>query len=158
MRLLARSLWLFALLGFPIGGCNEVTTPSPTLTLTVTGRPAPGEPSGPLEGAQLCQTGTQNCEFSDANGKVTIELPINKEISWTLAKEGYGPKLVGEVTDESFDPDDPIGMRLREEYKIIADRLQTDYPNEGQGFISIRVISGFAGATFRLPDASGKPW
>ena len=100
MRLRARLLWIFALL-FPFAGCHEVYTAA-TLELTIQGTDGSSDPwiLWPLEGVQLCEGDTkENCEMSDANGLVIIELPVG-EIFYTLEKEGYDSVLIAQVHPE----------------------------------------------------------
>jgi hypothetical protein len=110
-----------------------------------------------LEGAQLCQTATINCALSDSRGRVTIHLPIGEESSFTLEMEGYASYLVPIV----------LTAEVAEEFGMASDRLMVarhegatcQYPMIETGSILVSfVTSAFAGATFDLVDATGKPY
>ena len=92
----------------------------------------------PIEGAMVCQVGVNNCVTSNKLGIATIYFPKNQEIAFTVEKEGYGPWVFGNVTDEYFpDPvkldggDATAPMYTHEQLAAIAERLQTPYPWKG---------------------------
>jgi hypothetical protein len=118
---------------------------------------ATGVDRPPLEGAAFCETGTENCEMTDANGQATIEIdvPADGQISYTYTKDGYVSALRTEVVDDTF-----VGGRTNwtltdAEMKRQADLLMTPYPMQGTGtlVVDVGIISG---ATFELVPASGK--
>ena len=55
------------------GGEGGAETVELTLTLVVG---ASGIDRPPLEGAAFCETDTENCEMTDANGQATIEIVV----------------------------------------------------------------------------------
>ncbi len=129
--------------------------PSVELTLTlVVG--ASGADRPPLEGAAFCETDTENCEMTDANGQATIEVgvPADQRISYTYAKEGYLSVLYSDVVDETLFTDRIHWTVTDAEAKRQADLVMTPYPYEGTGSIVVSV--GLIGATFELVGASGK--
>jgi len=153
MRLLSSLLWVFALPVFPIGGCTEVTTPN-TVQLV---RTIVDEFSGELiEGAVMCQAEADNCGTTDANGRVTLEVPANEKLSRTLEKDGYAstliggvfPGLLGEVGTTTMFPDTYLVEQ--------SNRVETGYPPTDTGIIFVFLFVTFPGATFDLLDATGK--
>jgi len=109
-----------------------------------------------LEGAKLCETDTTNCELSGANGEVTIELPIG-ETSYTLEKEGYG-SYVAAVVMPAEGRSHVFGMRSEEHLVAQYNRVGSQYPMVGMGRILLELTPPFAGATFELINATGKPY
>jgi len=160
MRLVWRLVWVFALCVFSIGGCNEVITPTTApLRLSIRGHTGGGEYQQPLEGAQVCEGDTDdNCDFSDANGEVTIEVPFDQEIFYTVEKEGYDSQLIPQVIPESGRT---VVVQLST-VKVVADvyeRAMSPYPRLGTGEVYIVVSPGdFAGVTFDLEGAWGTPF
>jgi hypothetical protein len=138
-------------------GLGAPTQIPPTVELTLTlvvG--ASGIDRPPLEGAAFCETDTENCEMTDANGQATIEVvvPADQQISYTYTKDGYVSALRTEVVDDTF-----VGVRTNwtltdAEMKRLADLLMTPYPYEGTGSIVVDV-GLLSGATFELVPASG---
>ncbi|MFZ1866230.1 MAG: hypothetical protein WAU39_18560 [Polyangiales bacterium] len=133
--------------------CGTATVPlSVTVTEIDNFVPAGGTP---LEGAELCETDTTNCDTTDADGLASIMLPANQEVSYTVTKEGYGSYLVADVTDETFS--------YATFWPMLSDALWEDAfeplgatPVEG-GHILLRVRAGgadpldnIAGVTYEL--------
>ena len=149
---------VFALGAGPLVGCTDVVQ---TVTLTVTTTEAPSFDAelgrGPLlEGVELCETDTTNCATTDATGAAQIDLPANQAVSYTVSKDGYGPYLAVDVTDETF---------RASTWPMLSDALLTDnaaalgieYPWTG-GAIALAVFPPTAGVTFDLvvPDETAK--
>ena len=156
MRLLARLLWVLVV--FPIGGCNEVTTPTAPLLLTVTGYDVDWE-KAPLEGVEICETDTGNCKLTDANGQAALELPLDEEVSYTFEKNGYGSYILADLV-RSDGEQRGMGMRTDEHLKMQFERVDSPYPMKpGTGRILLQVSEReFAGVTFELVNATGKPY
>ena len=142
MRLLARLLWVLVV--FPIGGCNEVTTPTAPVLLTVTGYDVDWE-KAPLEGVKICETETDNCKLTDANGQAALELPIDEEVSYTFEKVGYGSYILADLV-RSDGERRGMGMRSDQHLKEQYDRVMSPVPNEaGHGENIARGDPGFCG-------------
>lgn len=135
------------------GGEGGAETVELTLTLVVG---ASGIDRPPLEGAAFCETDTENCEMTDANGQATIEIvvPADTRISYTVAKDGYLDVLYTDVVDDTLFTDRSHWTLTDAEMERQADLLMTPYPNEGTGTPVVDV--GLVGATFELVGASGK--
>lgn len=155
-------LSVFALVVFAIGGCGDVGTPTQMAPLNLTIQYTDGStdpwPQWPLEGVQLCEGDTkQNCEISDASGRVTIHLPVG-EIFVTLEKTGYDSLLIPLVHSEDGSTTSGImwttGLRA-----AFYEFYETVYPRDGRGEIKIDVRPiPFPGSTFDLVDATGKAY
>jgi hypothetical protein len=152
-------MWVLGLVVFAVAGCNEVTTPAPSTTapytLAVSSSPAPGDPGPPLEGAELCETDTANCALSDARGRVTIQLPIGEQTSYTLEKERHASYLVPLVMPAEgvvFAFTMPTDEHMVAQFK----RVMSPYPMIGTGMVGVALEPRFAGAAFELAYATGK--
>lgn len=158
MRLVAKVLWVSALLVFPIVGCNEVTTPPEPLNLTIQGLGGPWfDQLGALEGVQVCEGDTDdNCETSDANGEVTLLLPVG-QVFYTLEKDGFDSVLIAQ--DHPEDGRTTSWSMLTDELRATwYDFFESPYPRRGTGEIYIEIQPRFGGATFDLVGATGKHW
>lgn len=90
----------------------------------------------PFEGARVCQVDADNCVLSNPDGRATLNLPANQDVAWTVEKDGYGPFVFGDATDETFGG--PVGsgnalvaMFTHEQLAAIAAQLGTAYPWTG---------------------------
>ena len=48
----------------------------------------------PVQNVNLCEADTENCALSDERGDATINVPADREITFTIEKEGYGKWLM----------------------------------------------------------------
>lgn len=135
-------------------GCAEVSE-SQTYRFEVT-ESLPEAAVAPSQGVEICEADTDNCETTDGFGRATIQVPPNREVAFTLTKEGYGSLLVPDVSDETYGPyglgdGSPASWRMHrdEELEAVAQQLGTPYPWEG-GIVGLRVADplGFPGVTF----------
>jgi hypothetical protein len=109
------------------------------------------------EGVEICEADTDNCVTTDANGRADLDVRANQEVAITFEKEGFGSRIVGDVSDETFGPDGAgdgreadFRMYPNEQLEAIAQQLGTAYPWEGGmvGLTLARTPLGFAGVTF----------
>jgi hypothetical protein len=110
-----------------------------------------------LEGAEVCELCTTNCELTDAQGMVTLQLPIGQETGYTVVKEGYASTLVPLVISESgyvghaaLAPDDLEAERY--------DQVMSPYPPRDTGSLLIQIWEQIPGATFELTPPTGKAY
>ncbi len=108
-----------------------------------------------LEGVEMCDVDTGNCVTSDELGRADLDVPANQEVTITMKKDGYGPRVTGDVSDETFGPEGgtgpwPVGWRMSTDAQlsVIAEQLQTTYPWEGGIVGLLRWVSPSAGVTF----------
>ena len=142
------------------GGTETVTLLLNVVTASPDG-PAPPAPGPPLEGARVCEMGTENCTTSDARGKVILDLPMNQEVAYTIEKEGYGPRVISDVTDEDFPSTTLWEMFTDEQLGEIAQAIGTPYPWTGgiPGFnLASTLVLTLVGAKLRIVDGTGKPF
>ena len=117
--------------------------------------------AAPIEGARVCQLDTENCVTSNARGTAVLELPIKQEIAFTVEKDGYGPWLFANVTDESFQEDGTAALATHEQLANFVQPLGIPYPWE-KGMVGLQRWPSRAGVRF-LPvgptvDAVGAPF
>ncbi len=150
-----RLILCFSLMGFPLAGCSDVADSVPQTVVVHEGRPA--MPSiGPIEGAELCETDTSNCSWTNQYGEATIGLPANQRVSWTMKKEGYGSNVVAVFTGPRVWTLWHLQLWTDEWYAENLSKLMTSYPMTDEGAVVVTLYNPFAGATFRLVDATGK--
>ena len=155
MRLVAKVLSVFALLVFPIAGCNEVTTPTTApLHLTVVSWEPPPHEQMPLEGVTVCQLDADNCEVTNARGEATLILPVDQETGFTKEKEGYGSWLIATVISA---PGESVGtlMPTAQHLADMHNGVGSPYPMRGTGTVGVWAGEG---ATFELVAATGLSW
>ena len=102
----------------------------------------------PIEGAMVCQVGADNCVASDRVGRLTIYFPADQEMAFTVEKEGYGPWVFGNVTDEHFPEGFRLPMYTHEYLAAVAETLETAYPWEGGIVALVRWLSPNPGVKF----------
>jgi hypothetical protein len=154
MRALDRLAWCF--LPLLVLGCDSVTE-GVSLSLAVNDGIEPGVPAVPLEGATICETGTANCVITDAQGRATLLLPPDEEISYTVEKDGYERTLFVDVTDGAFLSEQTRTLWPDELVAEWYEALRSQYPPTDLGTVFVTVNRPpFPGATFDLLDATGK--
>jgi hypothetical protein len=165
----SRLLWVCALtLGVvALVGCQDVVE-SKTYRFQVA-ESLPGSPNPPGVGFEICQADTENCEKTDAAGRAELDVPANQEVAFTFENEGFGPFIVGDVSDDTFGPECVGDGRVTvwemfpiDQEAAIARQLQTPYPWEG-GIVGLaRWVFPNTGVTFAAVgstiDAVGEPF
>jgi hypothetical protein len=135
-------------------GCAQVSE-SRTYRFEVS-ESLPNSAVAPSQGVEICEVDTDNCVTTDPFGRASIQVPPNREVAFTFNKEGYGPLLVPDVSDETYGgvglgDGSPSTWRIypEEQLQAVAQQLGTLYPWEG-GIVGLRVAdpSGLAGVTF----------
>jgi hypothetical protein len=112
----------------------------------------------PLEGVEVCETDTSNCTTSNDAGLAYLELPANREISYTMTMDGHMPWMAGDVTDETFQDEGRPGYPMYpDEYiREFAEANMMAYPLTG-GLASHHMNpTRTAGVTYELVDATGR--
>jgi len=108
------------------------------------------DPSGVprlLEGVEICEVDTDNCVTTDEFGRADLDMPADQEVMITMEKDGYGPRLIPDVSDETWGPSGgtdtgPAGWRMYTDAQLatIAERLGTTYPWQG-GMVGLLWLS-----------------
>jgi hypothetical protein len=134
------------------GGTGGVDTVS--ASTVITGFDAVLGTTEPLEGVEICETDTDNCVMTDAEGAATLQLPRNQETSVTIEKEGYQRELLAALLSE----DTPVftnGLGTVERLELQHGLVGSPYPMEGTGDIiaSWAELGSFPGATLDVSDA-----
>jgi len=152
MHLVSRLVWILGLVVLAITGCNDVYVPPAPLELVTS---TWGDV--PLEGVQVCVSDPDRCDFSDADGEVTFEVPVGQEIIYTLAKEGYDSLLFAhEVPESGMSAVRHLGTHAQ--MVPLFECVMSPYPRRGTGSIQVFTGPPVEGATFSLVDATGTTW
>jgi len=102
-----------------------------------------------LEGVAVCEADAdpENCATSSENGVAALNVPSNQEVTITMQKAGYGPYVVGDVSDETWGPSGGTGtwpvpwvMYTDAQLEELAALLQTEYPWNG-GMVGLLRLS-----------------
>jgi hypothetical protein len=152
MGLFAKAFVLLLAIG-SIAGCNDVAVvENATLALTV--RDAGSDL--PLAGFRICQLDATNCVETDAGGNASLVLPVG-ETGFTSEGEAYAPVLqLADVPPEGSSL--RVGMLPDQFVSDVYDHMMSPYPMRGTGSILLRTSQPFAGVTFDLVNATGKPF
>ena len=171
MRYLVGLVCLLALGVMPMVGCSDEETTGGTggaggeggmggvETVSVSFVIRSFDPAGggtvPLEDAEICETDTDNCVMTDADGAATLQAPVNRETSVTIAKEGYQAEILAAVLSEE-PPVYTNGLGTVERLEFLHGLVGSPYPMEGTGLIiaSWAGLGAFPGATLDLDDAT----
>jgi hypothetical protein len=110
---------------------------------------------GPLPDAEICETDTDNCVMTDAEGMAIIELPSDSEVSYTITKEGFGSYLISDVNNGRLEH--RFVMYGDEELARLAPLMGTTYPWTDTGIMILRVYSE-PGVVFDLVGQPDTPF
>jgi hypothetical protein len=143
--------------GGGVGGDSNANPFALTVvTLRITEAPSLEDPfrGPPLEGVDVCDVEEGICQTTDAEGVARVVVRSNTEFSYTIAKEGYAPYLLADVSDEL---QKSLAMPLLSDAIMEADaaRLGTTWPLDAHGILAFRVLENRAAATFILHGAEG---
>ena len=133
------------------GGAGGVDTVS--VSAVITGFDAVQGPTGPLEGVEICETDTDSCVLTDAEGSATLQVPRDEEFIITFEKEGYQSELVAGLLSEE-PPVFTNGLGTVERMEFLHGLVGSPYPMEGTGdvLVSWAELGAFPGATFVLVE------
>ncbi|MGB8329848.1 MAG: hypothetical protein WCE62_06950 [Polyangiales bacterium] len=133
------------------GGTGGVDTVS--VSTVVSGFDATIGLTGPLKDVEICETDTENCVMTDADGAATLQLPLNQETSVTVQKEGYQSELLAALL--SAEPTVLAnGLGTVERLQGLHELVGSPYPMEGTGDIlaTWTNLGAFPGATLDLAE------
>lgn len=148
-----RFAWVFLAL---VVGCSDVE-PDRRATFNLVTK----HHNQPFEGVMFCQADTDNCASSDAEGHVSIRVPPDEEIIWTLEKEGYDSILVaGSIPQGGTDTFMDLGGFDIASIAELYASVMSPYPRRGTGEIYIQVVmpDDRSGATLELVGATAKAY
>ena len=152
--LLVLSALLGVSLGVPNAGCGSSESTDPVSVL-VTEYVTLSDSQGPLPGAEVCRADTEDCVMTDEEGRASIELPSDSEVSYTITKEGFGSYLISDVNNGRLDH--RFIMYGDEELERLAPLMGTTYPWTDTGIIVLRVYSE-PGVVFELVGQPNEPF
>ncbi|HET6417100.1 MAG TPA: hypothetical protein VFG22_12455 [Polyangiales bacterium] len=142
-------------LGIPNAGCGDSGESRTPVAVRVTEYVNLADLEGPMPDAEVCETDTENCVITDEEGRASIELPSDTEVSYTITKEGYGSYLVSDVNTGRLDH--RFIMYSDEELARLAPLMGTTYPWTDTGIMILRVYSE-PGVMFDLVGQSNQPF
>jgi hypothetical protein len=109
-----------------------------------------------LPGVEACETDTDNCVTSGADGEAQLMLPANQEVSYVVSTDGRMPWMAAEVPDELtivLQPRYP--MWLDEDVEVLAEANAISYPLTGGAVLLHMNPYRTEGVTFTLIDDEG---
>jgi hypothetical protein len=121
----------------------------------------------PLEGVKICATDTDDCVWTNDEGRAVVQIPIDQEFSLTWDKDGYQPLLLPHFQPQGLQLFPEIGMGREERFAGLPQLALSPYPMEGTGSLLVFPLdsrfslissgcAGVAGRTFELSNAQGK--
>lgn len=136
------------------------------VNVTVNGAETPfGDPVA-LEGAEVCQDGTDNCATTNADGEATLQIPGNEEFAYAVTPPSdYFPLLSPQVSDSDIPLSPSLTVFSQTTLMAFAGLLDTDFPPT-TGTIGMVVYqnpfpdttTGIPGVTFGLIEGTGVPY
>jgi hypothetical protein len=109
-----------------------------------------------LPGVTACETDTNNCATSDADGKARLMLPANQEASYIVSLDGHMPWMGAEVPHELTVFLQPgYGMWPDEDVEAFAETNMIPYPLTGGAVLLHMNPTRTEGVTFTLVDDDG---
>jgi hypothetical protein len=168
MRYLVGVVFVLALGTLRVVGCGETAGTGgggdgETATLQLLAMEF--DPEGnqvPLAGVHVCETDTANCDVTDGTRPAVLQLPADRETSYTQVKEGYGAELRADVISATTGSIVVPVMQPDSFIKDNYDRVESPYPMEGTGSIYVQVgernsaTGAIRGATLELVGENGK--
>lgn len=151
---LVLSASLGVLLVLPNAGCGSGSGTTP-VTVRVTEYVSLADLERPMPGAEVCETDTDNCVMTDAEGMASIELPSDAEVSYTISKEGFASYLLSDVNTGQLKH--WTWMFPEEEVTRLAGLVGTMFPGTGDGLIIIRAFTD-PGVMFDLVGEPNEPF
>lgn len=136
-------------------GCGDSGEPPTEVSVRVTEYVSLSDLQGPLPDAEVCETDTNNCVTTDAEGIAIIELPSDSEVSYTITKEGFGSYLITDVTNTELEHG--FWMYPDQELERLAELMGTTYPWTDTGVILLRAYTD-PGVVFDLVGESNTPF
>jgi len=135
------------------------------VTVTIEGAEEPFGDSVPIEGAEVCQDGTENCATTDADGVAALQIPGNEEFAYAVTPpSGFFPLLSPQVSDSDIPLLPTLTVFSETTLMAFAGILGTDFPPT-TGTIGMVVYEdpfpdavGIPGVSFELIEGTGRSY
>ena len=135
------------------------------VTVTVNGAEEPFGESVPLEGAEVCQDGTDNCATTNVDGEAALQIPGNEEFAYAVTPpSGFFPGLVPQVSDSDIPLSPNMAALSEDTLATFAALLDTEWPPT-TGLIGVIVyqnpfpeLVGIPGVSFELIEGTGRSY
>ena len=109
----------------------------------------------PFEGAEVCLADTDNCDTSDAEGNIELEVPAGSELELLVNAADFSPVLTPIATADEDLADLLAPIISEATLTLLAGALGTPYPPVGTGYLAVSAVvapiadvaNGIAGIT-----------
>ncbi len=99
------------------------------VTATVVGAEEVFGATTPVEGAEVCQDGTDNCATTNADGQATLQIPGNQEFAYAVTPpSGFFPLLSPQVSDSDISVSPTFTVFAESTLAAFAVLLDTEWP------------------------------
>ncbi len=99
------------------------------VTATVVGAAEVLGPTDPIEGAEVCQDGTDNCAMTDVDGEATLQIPGNLEFAYAVTPPSdFFPLLSPQVSDSNIPLSPTHTVFGVSNLELLAALLETEWP------------------------------
>jgi hypothetical protein len=131
--------------------------------VTVSGAEEPFGDLVPLEGAEVCEDGTDNCATTNVDGEATLQIPGNLEFAYAVTPpSAFFPSLIPQVSDSDIPPSPNFTVLSEDTLMGFAALLNTEFPPT-TGTIGLVVyenpfpeLVGIPGVSFELIEGTGR--
>ncbi len=148
-------------------GCSD-SDDDGTATVTVSLRVIQFEPGGADTGipdVEVCVSDLPDCDTTDEDGFVTLEVPANEELAFEAVGEGFVSTLQPQTTTDQNLSGIVIPMLTVDLFAAFSLVVGVPYPPDGVGVVGISALvaptsdpdNGIAGITFTT-DTNGIPY
>lgn len=135
------------------------------VTLTVDGAEEPFGDAVPIEGAEVCEDGTDNCATTNADGEAQLQIPGNQEFAYAIMPPAaYFPYLAAQVSDSDIPTAQAFTVLSNTTLETFAGLLDTEWPPT-TGLIGIAAFEnpypgavGVPGVSFELIEGTGESY
>ncbi len=136
------------------------------VNVTVDGAEEPlSDVTVPLQGAEVCQDGTDNCATTNVDGQATLQIPGNEEFAYAVTPPSdYYPMLSPQVSDSNIPLSPTLTVLSQATLMGFAALLNTEFPTT-LGTIGILVAQnpfpgeeGIPSVSFELIGATGESY
>ena len=135
------------------------------VTVTIDGSEEPFGDTVPIEGAEVCEDGTDNCAMTNADGEAGLQIPGNQEFAYAVTPPAaYFPYLAAQVSDSDIPTAQTFTVLSDATLVTFAGLLDTEWPPTA-GLIGIAAFEnpyagavGIAGVSFELIEGTGQSY
>ncbi len=136
------------------------------VTATVVGAQEVFGATAPIEGAEVCQDGTDNCATTNADGQATLQIPGNEEFAYAVTPptSDFFPLLSPQVSDSDIPLSPNFTVFGESTLAAFAVLLDTEWPPT-TGLLGLGAwqnpfpeLVGIPGVSLELIEGTGVPY